>query len=360
MIVIKKYPNRRLYNTETSRYINLDGIQSLIRKGTVVQIQDSKTGLDVTVETLLLHALDSEIISALIPSDWLQDLMRMKSNHDRLQAITERRLLNQADANNQGEPESETQPEDRTQPRVETPLPLDVISESESSEISDSDSEVTMVREKAPPTDPAEEFPTVREVTGEIDVQVSMDAWNSPQANDDTSIPSFWSSEFSDESIEELLSIEEMQGHSPVDASEDVDVNSNSDDELFRQPETVVVRIDEELSESASSSSSVSVNLPDDIEDVSSANIDTDSSVFPSDPTQQEEGASVSPAEESMSDRDSVENLASDEDSVPQQTPTASTENSPEQTTEPPTKIAKTKNLDMKAKLEAMRAKLRR
>jgi len=360
MIVIKKYPNRRLYNTETSRYINLDGIQSLIRKGTRVQIQDSKTGLDVTVETLLLHALDSEVISALIPSDWLQDLMRMKSNQDRLQAITERRLLNQADANNQGEPESETQPEDRTQPGLEPPLPQDVISESESSEISDSDSEVTMVREKAPPTDPAEEFSTVREVTGEIDVQVSMDAWNSPQVNDDTSIPSFWSSEFSDESIEELLSIEEMQGHSPVNASEGADVNPNSDDELFRQPETVVVRIDEEISESASSSSSVSVNLPDDIENVSSANVHRDSSVFSSDPTQQEEDASAPLAEESMSDRDPVENLASDEDSVPQQTPPVSTENSLEQTTEPPIKITKTKNLDMKAKLEAMRAKLRR
>ena len=350
MIVIKKYPNRRLYNTETSSYINLDGIQSLIRKGKVVQIQDSKSGLDVTVETLLLHALDSEVISALIPSAWLQDLMRMKNNELRLQAITTWKMRTNS-SDGKDEPDSETQAEERTQPRVEPPLPVEASSESASSDVSDSDSEVTMVRLKAPPTDPAEELETIREVTGEIDVQVSMDAWNSSQSNDDTSIPSFWSSEFSYESIEELLSLEESQGHSVVDLSEDADVNTNSDDELFRQPETVVVRIGDEVSESTSSSSSLSVDQPEVLETISGLDRHSESS---SDVVQEPEEIVNPLLEDASLDISSLEDLASDEDSL---SAPVSKENAAEQTTDTP---VKTKNLDMKAKLEAMRAKLRR
>ena len=83
MITIKKYPNRRLYNTSTSMYINLEGIQKLILSGESVVIVDSKTGGNVTTATLLLHALDAEIVEALIPAEWMQELMRMGSNVDR-------------------------------------------------------------------------------------------------------------------------------------------------------------------------------------------------------------------------------------------------------------------------------------
>jgi polyhydroxyalkanoate synthesis repressor PhaR len=51
-MVIKKYGNRRLYDTSGSRYVNLDEIASLIRKGKVVQVVDAKTGEDLTRVTL--------------------------------------------------------------------------------------------------------------------------------------------------------------------------------------------------------------------------------------------------------------------------------------------------------------------
>ena len=47
-VVIKKYPNRRLYNTETSSYIVLDDIVNLIKSDTDFSIIDTKTGEDIT------------------------------------------------------------------------------------------------------------------------------------------------------------------------------------------------------------------------------------------------------------------------------------------------------------------------
>ncbi len=51
-VIIRKYGNRRLYDTSTSRYVNLDDIASLIRKGADVQVVDAKTGEDLTRVTL--------------------------------------------------------------------------------------------------------------------------------------------------------------------------------------------------------------------------------------------------------------------------------------------------------------------
>ncbi len=47
-VVIKKYGNRRLYDTASSRYINLEEVAALIRDGTEVQVVDAKTGEDLT------------------------------------------------------------------------------------------------------------------------------------------------------------------------------------------------------------------------------------------------------------------------------------------------------------------------
>lgn len=51
-ILVKKYGNRRLYNTTDSRYVNLDEIAALIRDGKDVKIVDAKTGQDLTRVTL--------------------------------------------------------------------------------------------------------------------------------------------------------------------------------------------------------------------------------------------------------------------------------------------------------------------
>ncbi len=51
-VVIKKYANRRLYDTSGSRYINLEDIAALVRNGKDLQVVDAKTGQDVTRVTL--------------------------------------------------------------------------------------------------------------------------------------------------------------------------------------------------------------------------------------------------------------------------------------------------------------------
>jgi len=51
-ILIKKYENRRMYDTSRSRYINLDELAALIRDGADVQVVDAKTGDDLTRVTL--------------------------------------------------------------------------------------------------------------------------------------------------------------------------------------------------------------------------------------------------------------------------------------------------------------------
>jgi len=47
-IVIRKYPNRRLYDSASRRYVNLEDVAAMIRKGLEVQVLDAKTGEDLT------------------------------------------------------------------------------------------------------------------------------------------------------------------------------------------------------------------------------------------------------------------------------------------------------------------------
>ena len=51
-VIIKKYGNRRLYDTANSKYVNLEDIAGLIREGRDVQVVDAKTGQDPTRVTL--------------------------------------------------------------------------------------------------------------------------------------------------------------------------------------------------------------------------------------------------------------------------------------------------------------------
>ncbi len=57
---IKRYPNRKLYNTETKRYITLDGIAVLIRNGEEVQVIDHVSGEDLTSLTLTQIIFEQE------------------------------------------------------------------------------------------------------------------------------------------------------------------------------------------------------------------------------------------------------------------------------------------------------------
>ncbi|MBK8432648.1 MAG: pesticidal protein Cry15Aa [Chloroflexi bacterium] len=60
MLVIKRYPNRKLYDTEAKQYITLDGISDLIREGTEVQVLDHATGEDLTTVILTQIIFEQE------------------------------------------------------------------------------------------------------------------------------------------------------------------------------------------------------------------------------------------------------------------------------------------------------------
>lgn len=51
-VIVKKYGNRRLYDTTGSRYVNLDDIAALVREGKEVRVEDARTGKDLTRVTL--------------------------------------------------------------------------------------------------------------------------------------------------------------------------------------------------------------------------------------------------------------------------------------------------------------------
>jgi polyhydroxyalkanoate synthesis repressor PhaR len=58
--IIKKYPNRRLYDTETSTYITLAEVKELVLQYKVFQVQDAKSGDDLTRAILLQIILEEE------------------------------------------------------------------------------------------------------------------------------------------------------------------------------------------------------------------------------------------------------------------------------------------------------------
>jgi polyhydroxyalkanoate synthesis repressor PhaR len=78
--VIKKYSNRRLYDTEESRYITLEELAEAIRKGGDIQVVDAKTGEDLTQVTLAQIILESRRAASLLPVPLLTALIRMEED----------------------------------------------------------------------------------------------------------------------------------------------------------------------------------------------------------------------------------------------------------------------------------------
>ena len=59
-VLIKRYANRKLYNTQTSRYITLKGIAELLEQDEEVRVIDNETGEDITSITLSQILVDTE------------------------------------------------------------------------------------------------------------------------------------------------------------------------------------------------------------------------------------------------------------------------------------------------------------
>jgi polyhydroxyalkanoate synthesis repressor PhaR len=86
MPVIKRYPNRKLYDTDAKQYITLDGIAELIRSGEEIQVVDNATGDDLTAVTLTQIVFEQEKKhSGFLPHSVLAGLI--KTGEDRLTAI---------------------------------------------------------------------------------------------------------------------------------------------------------------------------------------------------------------------------------------------------------------------------------
>lgn len=84
-LTIKRYGNRRLYNTETSSHVTLSQLVELIREGRDCVVIDSKTGEDITKTVLVQIILEEERNGKnLLPVEFLYQLIRNQeeSFHD--------------------------------------------------------------------------------------------------------------------------------------------------------------------------------------------------------------------------------------------------------------------------------------
>ena len=74
---IKKYPNRRLYDTELSRYITLADLRKLINEGVDFEVHDANSGDDITRTILLQIITDQEVGGKpLFTTDILMQMIR--------------------------------------------------------------------------------------------------------------------------------------------------------------------------------------------------------------------------------------------------------------------------------------------
>ncbi len=78
-VIIKKYSNRRLYDTQTSMYITLDDVRSMVRKGTEFEVRDAKTNEDLTRQILTQIIFEQELNGedSMLPINFLKRMITM-------------------------------------------------------------------------------------------------------------------------------------------------------------------------------------------------------------------------------------------------------------------------------------------
>lgn len=76
-VVIKKYANRRLYNTGTSTYVTLEDLATMVKKGDDFVVHDAKTGEDIThpVLTQIIFELENKDGQNMLPIPFLRQLI---------------------------------------------------------------------------------------------------------------------------------------------------------------------------------------------------------------------------------------------------------------------------------------------
>lgn len=77
-VVIKKYANRRLYNTQTSSYVTLDHLCEMVKEGVDFEVRDARTGDDITRSVLTQIIFEEEAKGQnLLPIRFLRQLIRL-------------------------------------------------------------------------------------------------------------------------------------------------------------------------------------------------------------------------------------------------------------------------------------------
>lgn len=85
-IVIKKYANRRLYNTARSSYVTLDHLSTMVREGQDFVVTDAKTGDDITRSVLTQIIFEEETKgAAMLPTNFLRRIISLYG--DSLQSV---------------------------------------------------------------------------------------------------------------------------------------------------------------------------------------------------------------------------------------------------------------------------------
>jgi polyhydroxyalkanoate synthesis repressor PhaR len=81
-VTIKKYANRRLYDTESSTYVTLDRLAQMIREGRDFVVVDAKTGEDITHQALTQIIVEEEARggATMLPASFLRQLIALYGN----------------------------------------------------------------------------------------------------------------------------------------------------------------------------------------------------------------------------------------------------------------------------------------
>ncbi len=80
-VIVKKYANRRLYNTSSSSYITLDDLAGMVRDNVEFQVLDAKSGEDITHSILTQIIMDEEANGEqMLPVSFLRQLISMYGN----------------------------------------------------------------------------------------------------------------------------------------------------------------------------------------------------------------------------------------------------------------------------------------
>ena len=90
-VIIKKYANRRLYDTETSAYITLEDLCTRVKQGREFTVVDAKSGQDLTRQVLTQIIFEQETKGQqMLPTSFLRDVIRLYD--DKMQGVLQHYL----------------------------------------------------------------------------------------------------------------------------------------------------------------------------------------------------------------------------------------------------------------------------